>query len=376
MEKARPDLIPHLSTTRSPQQMHASMTRYGPFGQSLAPEVPYVVSIMPCTAKKDEAERPGMRGDVDAALTTRELAKMIKHRKIPFSSLPNDGQYDSPLGESTGAAAIFGASGGVLEAALRTAAHVLGIDAPIEYPDVRGVERGVKVAKIEGVGSVAAVSSIGAAIELLSDDSWKEDYLMIEVMACPGGCLGGGGEPKSDDPEILQKRARGIYEIDAKAEVRQSHENTEVQKLYDELLGHPLSETSERLLHTSYAARGSERDMLARFLDAVDHRDGETAARLFTDDAVWNTHTPMFGSVEGHEGIKSLINSKLPPVEQQAGAELPRHRLVSTIDGTDVVTPDGQQVHFNVELDDTTGRIKALSRVPLCLDPMDMDYCR
>jgi len=184
VEKVRPDLIPHLSTTKSPQQMHASMARYGPMGQMLAPEEPYVVSIMPCTAKKDESVRPGMRGDVDAAITTRELAKMIKHRKINFASLPNDGKYDSPLGESTGAAAIFGASGGVLEAALRTAADTLGIDAPIEHPQVRGVERGVKVASIKGVGSVAAVSSIGAAIELLSNEEWRDKYLMIEGTHC------------------------------------------------------------------------------------------------------------------------------------------------------------------------------------------------
>ena len=156
------------------------MSRYGPLAHLIAPEEPYVVSIMPCTAKKDESVRPGMRGDVDGVLTTRELAKLIKHRNIPFASLSNDGKYDSPLGESTGAAAIFGASGGVLEAALRTAANTLGIDAPIEYPQVRGVERGVKVATIEGVGSVAAVSSIGAAVELLSNESWKKDYLMIE----------------------------------------------------------------------------------------------------------------------------------------------------------------------------------------------------
>jgi NADH-quinone oxidoreductase subunit G len=373
VEKCRPDLIPHLSTTKSPQQMLGATTRYGPFGKSIAPEEPFLVSIMPCTAKKDEAVRPGMRGDVDAVLTTRELAKMIKHRKIPFASLPNDGQYDSPMGESTGAAAIFGASGGVLEAALRTASDALGIDAPLEHPDVRGVERGVKVSTIEGVGSVAAVSSIGAAIDLLKDDSWKEKFVMIEVMACPGGCLGGGGEPKSDDPEILQKRAKGIYSIDSDALVRKSHENIEVQQIYKEVFDHPLSETSEKLLHTTYAPRGSPRDMLGRFLDAVDHRDGVKAASLLTDDAVWNTNTPIFGVVEGREEIISLVSSKLPPVKTCAGIDPPRHRLASAIEGTEVIMPNGERVHFNVDLDETTGRIKSLSREALCAELINSD---
>jgi NADH-quinone oxidoreductase subunit G len=375
VEKSRPDLIPHISTTKSPQQMHAAATRYGPFGKSLAPEKPFTVSIMPCTAKKDEAVRPGLRGDIDAVLTTRELARMLKHRHIPFASLPNDGKYDSPLGESTGAAAIFGASGGVLEAALRTAADALGIDAPLDHPQVRGVDRGVKVSKIEGVGQVAAVSSIGAAVELLKDESWKKDFIMIEVMACPGGCLGGGGEPKSDDPDILKKRAAAIYAIDAGSAVRKSHENAEVKQLYKDVFDHPLSEKSEELLHTSYSPRGSERDMLARFLDAVDHRDGHKAASLLAEDAEWNTNTPLYGSVKGREDIASVIDSKLPSITSRAGAVPPKHRLVSPIEGTDVFMPDGQQVHFYVSLDEN-GLIKSLSRIPLCTNLSDEEECR
>ncbi len=153
VEINRPDLIPHLSTTKSPQQMHGAISRYGPLAKKIAEETteePYIVSLMPCTAKKDESVRPGNRGDIDAVLTTRELAKMIHNRKIPFASLPNDGVYNSLLGESSGAAAIFGPSGGVLEAALRTARDALGLDNPVEYEGVRGVERGVKVATIEG----------------------------------------------------------------------------------------------------------------------------------------------------------------------------------------------------------------------------------
>lgn len=154
VELNRPDLIPHLSTAKSPQQMHGAISKCGPIAKEIASETgedPYVVSIMPCTAKKDESVRPGSRGDIDAVLTTRELAKMIRHRNIPFASLSDDGKYDSPMGESSGAAAIFGASGGVLEAALRTAADTLGLEnAPIEYQGVRGVDRGIKVATIEG----------------------------------------------------------------------------------------------------------------------------------------------------------------------------------------------------------------------------------
>lgn len=192
VEMYRPDLLPHLSTAKSPQQMHAAVSKWGPFAKMLDEE-PFVVSIMPCTAKKDEAVRPGHRGDVDAVLTTRELAKLIKRKKIDFASLPNDGKYDSPLGESTGAAEIFGASGGVLEAALRTAADELGIkDAPLEWKSLRGVNEKIKVATVPGVGNVAVANSIAAAIDLLSNDDWKKDYIMIEVMACPGGCLGGG----------------------------------------------------------------------------------------------------------------------------------------------------------------------------------------
>jgi len=133
--------------------MHGAVSRYGPIAKKIAEETndePYIVSIMPCTAKKDESVRPGNRGDIDAVLTTRELAKMIRHRNIPFASLPNDGVYDSPMGESSGAAAIFAASGGVMEAALRTAADALGLKGMVEYKGVRGVDRGVKQITIEG----------------------------------------------------------------------------------------------------------------------------------------------------------------------------------------------------------------------------------
>ena len=229
---------------------------------------------------------------------------------------------------------------------------------------VRGVERGVKVATIEGIGSVAAVSSIGSAIELLSNDDWKEKFIMIEIMTCPGGCLGGGGEPKSDDPHILSKRMKGIYSIDETSTKRKSHENAEVKKLYDDMLGHPLSETSERLLHTTYAARGSERDMLSRFLSAVDHRDGATASMLVSDNCIWDTQTSVYGAACGKDDIAELIEGRLPRIPRRCGQELPKHRLVSPTEGTDVMAPDGTKVHFGVSLDDS-GKIKSLTRVPI-----------
>jgi len=307
-----------------------------------------------------------MRGDTDAVLTTRELAKLIKHKGINFASLPEDGKYDGPLGESTGAAVIFGASGGVLEAALRTAADVLGIkDAPIDWKTVRGVSAPIKEATVPGVGTVAAVNSIAAANELLSNDEWKDKYLMIEVMTCPGGCLGGGGQPKSDDPNILEKRAESIYQIDKDMPVRKSHENKEVRQIYEDWLGDPLSETSEKYLHASYAARGSPRNMLMRFLDAVDHRDAMVASSLFTEDGVWETNTATkSGILKGREAISEFVKSKLPALEIVARGELhPRHKMLDHAEGTDVLSPiKGVKFHFDVEQDEKSGLIKTLKR--------------
>ena len=177
-----------------------------------------------------------------------------------------------------------------------------------------------------------------------------------------GGCLGGGGEPKSDDPDILQKRMRGIYQIDSTSAIRKSHENKEVQQLYQDMLdGKPLSETSERLLHTSYAPRGSPREKLGRFLSAVDQRDGRGAASLCTDNVVWNTNMGMFGAACGRDGVEELIRDKLPKVIRGGGVEFPRHRLASPTDGTDVIGPDGSSHHFEVVLDQS-GLIKTLTR--------------
>jgi len=356
VELNRPDLLPHLSTTKSPQQMHGAIAKRGAFARSLGPgfaegkSEPYVVSVMPCTAKKDEARRPGQSGDVDHVLTTRELARMIRSRGIPFGALSEDGQFDSPLGESTGAAQIFGASGGVMEAMVRTVSHLTGADdaVSLEWEALRGMREGVKTATIPGIGTVAVCNGIASAQRLLEDEAWRDEFIAIEVMACVGGCLGGGGEPKSMDPQILQKRAAGIYRADSKAQRRRSFENVEVQALYASELTEPNSPAAHRLLHTHYAARTSERALLMRFLDCVDRRDGAAAARLFAHDGVWSTAS-AFGDICGAAEIEAFIDTRLPP--RQYGAKYAQHHMASasSIDDLTVVTPDGTHCRFDLE---------------------------
>jgi NADH-quinone oxidoreductase subunit G len=357
VELHRPDLLGHLSTAKSPQQMHGAIAKRGAFARSLGPDFaagnaePYVVSVMPCTAKKDEAARPGMSGDVDHVLTTRELARMIRSRGIAFGALAEDGAFDSPLGESTGAAQIFGASGGVMEALVRTAVNLKGASdsLPLECRGLRGVRDGVKTAAIPGIGTVAVCNGIAAAQQLLETDNWRRDFVAIEVMACVGGCLGGGGEPKSLDPDILAKRARAVYGIDTEAPRRRSHENRDVQKLYDTELGAPNSPRAYALLHTQYAPRRSKRALLMRFLDCVDRRDGEGAARLFHPDAIWSTGSP-FGEIRGRREIADFTNHTLPA--QSFGAAQTRHRMASpaSLHDLSVLTPDGQLCRFELEV--------------------------
>ncbi|HEY9109424.1 MAG TPA: [FeFe] hydrogenase, group A, partial [Roseateles sp.] len=297
VEIHRPDLLTHLSTTRSPQQMHGALTKRGPFARSLGPEFAagrqqvYAVSVMPCTAKKDESMRPGMAGDVDHVLTTRELARMIRARGIAFGALPEDGRFDDPLGEGTGAGQIFGASGGVMEALVRTVSHRLGTEAAsrLDWQPLRGVDEGIKQADVPGIGRVAVCNGIAAAQRLLQSQGWRSEFVAIEVMGCVGGCLGGGGEPKSLDPQVLHKRMQAVYDLDRQAPRRRSHENPGVQALYEAELGVPNSPAAQTLLHTSYAPRGSDRLLLMRFLDAVDRRDAAGAAALFHPDGRWVT---------------------------------------------------------------------------------------
>lgn len=358
VEINRPDLLPHLSTTKSPQQMHGALTKRGAFARALGPEFadgkvePYVVSVMPCTAKKDEAMRPGLSGDIDHVLTTRELARMIRARGIAFGSLSENADFDNPLGESTGAGQIFGASGGVMEAVVRTASHLIGHESSLqlEWNQLRGIGAGIKTAEVPGLGKVAICNGIAAAQRMLATETWRDEYVAIEVMACVGGCLGGGGEPKSMDPLILEKRMHAVYALDKQSPRRRSHENQQVQKLYATDLKETNSVRAHALLHTSYAARNSKRLLLMRFLDCVDRRDSSGAANLLHPDALWSTASP-FGDIHGTPDIKTLIKTRLPP--RKYGPEYRRHRMESAadIDDLTVLSPAGERCRFSVEID-------------------------
>jgi len=358
VELNRPDLLSHLSSAKSPQQMHGALTKRGAFARSLGADFaegkaePYVVSVMPCTAKKDESMRPGLSGDLDRVLTTRELARMIRARGIAFASLPDDGVFDHPLGESTGAGQIFGASGGVMEAIVRTASHFLGKEdsLPLEWQQLRGVNQKVKTAEVPGIGKVAICNGIATLQQLLETETWREEYVAIEVMACVGGCLGGGGEPKSMDPQVLEKRVQAIYAIDKNAPRRRSYENRDVQKLYATELQEPNSERAHALLHTSYAGRRSKRLLLMQFLDCVDRRDASGASRLFHAEGSWSTASPV-GDIQGRANIESFIQSRLPP--RQYGPAFVRHRMASTADPEDltVLTPAGERCRFSLDVE-------------------------
>lgn len=267
-----PDFIPNLSTCKSPNQMQGAVTKtYFARQNDLDPRDIYVVSVMPCTAKKFEIARPefGRDGyrDVDANLTTRELARMIRQAGLDFVHLPEE-EFDDMLGESSGAGVIFGVTGGVMEAALRTVVDVLtGEDMPrLEYADVRGLE-GIKEATVNVNGTdikVAIVHGTANAAKLLNAiRAGEKTYHFIEVMGCPGGCVTGGGQPIVDartryfiDPRAA--RAAATYSEDESMAIRKSHKNPAVQKLYAEFLGEPNSHIAHELLHTTYVDRSKE----------------------------------------------------------------------------------------------------------------------
>jgi iron-only hydrogenase group A len=250
------DLLKNISTCKSPQQMFGALSKtYYADQEKLKRENIVSVSIMPCTAKKFESKRSEMKDDVDIVLTTRELAKLIKSYSIDFLNLEIT-PFDAPFGISTGAAAIFGTSGGVMEAALRTAYEILTDETldTIDFNMVRGLT-GTKEATIKILDqeiNVAIVSGLENAKQLLKN---KEKYHFIEIMACPGGCLNGGGQPLYTDQEVLKKRMEGLYSIDRKRSIRRSHKNPAIQKIYEVFLINPLSEKSHELLHTSYKQR-------------------------------------------------------------------------------------------------------------------------
>lgn len=261
-----PELVPHLSSCKSPHEMLGSLIKtYYAKKENIEPEKIYVVSVMPCIAKKYERQRKELSNnglfDVDCVITTRELARMIKYANIRFNNL-EDSEFDSPLGTSTGAAAIFGTTGGVMEAALRTAQDILtGKDLDkIDFEQVRG-EKGIKKATVNINGKdikVVAASGLGNAQKIMEEiKSGEADYQFVEIMACPGGCIMGGGQPiKSSktraEIDIRKLRADALYSIDEKSQIRKSHENPVLKKVYEEFLDSPGSYRAEKLLHTTY----------------------------------------------------------------------------------------------------------------------------
>ena len=268
MEHEYPDLLQHLSTCKSPQSMFSPIARHY-FAEKVLnkkPDEVIVMSIMPCVAKKYEVSREelGRDGylDTDISLTTRELARMIKEAGIELDNL-EEAEFDSPLGYSTGAADIFGATGGVLEAALRTAYHdITKEEAPsLDFKEVRGMT-GIKEASLEIAGhtvNVAATSSLGNARKLMDElRQGNSKYHLIEIMACPGGCVSGGGQPYNHgDYNIVKARAKALYEIDAHKKDRLSHHNPDIIKLYDEFLGERGGHKAHDLLHTKYSDKSN-----------------------------------------------------------------------------------------------------------------------
>lgn len=261
IELKYPELLDHLSTAKSPQQMFGAIAKtYYPEKAGIDPAKIVSVSVMPCTAKKAEAARPEMCDsgyrDVDIVITTRELGRMIREAGIDFKNLPEE-NFDSPLGTGSGAGVIFGTTGGVMEAALRTVADVLaGENLPhVDYEEVRGMEH-TREAELEIAGKkikIAVVHTLKSAMEMLERvKNGTADYQFIEVMACPGGCIGGGGQPVPVNAEIRKLRRKGLFDCDRANELRKSHENPEIIELYDTWLGKPLGEKAHNLLHTHY----------------------------------------------------------------------------------------------------------------------------
>ena len=263
-----PEFIPNLSTCKSPHQMLGALVKtYYAEKEGIDPANMVVVSVMPCTAKKFECTRPEMSDsgyqDVDYVLTTRELARMIREAGIAFLDLPEE-TYDNPLGEYTGAATIFGATGGVMEAALRTVYEILTGKTleDVDFKVVRGLEGSKEaVVPIAGVGDVrvAVAHGLGNARKLLDKiKAGGPQYHFIEVMACPGGCVAGGGQPIPVSNEKRRLRAEALYAEDKGSKNRKSHENPAIKQIYAEYLGEPLGQKSHKLLHTKYTPRSKD----------------------------------------------------------------------------------------------------------------------
>ena len=270
MEKYATDFIPNFSSAKSPQQMLGAMAKsYYAEKSGVEAKDMYVVSIMPCTAKKFEVSRDDNMSstgfqDVDVALTTRELARMIKQAGIDFANLPDE-EADSLLGAYTGAGTIFGVTGGVMEAALRSAYYLITKEdlADVNFQECRGLE-GVKEAEIDIKGTKVRIAiahqmgNVEAVLNKVREAKEKGEetpWHFIEVMACRGGCIGGGGQPHGATDEIRKKRTAGIYTDDEKSELRCSHHNPMITKIYEDFLGEPLGHKAHELLHTNYHER-------------------------------------------------------------------------------------------------------------------------
>ncbi|MEG6511692.1 NADH-dependent [FeFe] hydrogenase, group A6 [Desulforamulus ruminis] len=266
-----PEFIHHLSSCKSPMEMFGALAKtYYAQKKGIGPKDMVVVGVMPCTAKKFEAARPEMKTygfqDVDYVLTTRELARMIKEADLDLRKMPEE-SFDQPLGLSSGAANIFAATGGVMEAAIRTALALTGGKemGRLEFKELRGI-RGVKEAELELKGQkirLAVAHGTSNARKLMERLKRGEQFHFIEIMACAGGCVGGGGQPVTRDPEKPEltlehrsQRAKGLYALDLGKELRRSHENKAVLQVYEEFLGEPMSKKAKEILHTRYTARG------------------------------------------------------------------------------------------------------------------------
>jgi len=264
-----PELLPNLSTCKSPQEMMgATIKGYLARKQNIDSKDIFVVSVMPCTAKKYEAQRPELSSqagvaDVDAVITTRQLNRMMQIFGIDFASLAEE-EFDRPFGEPTGSGDIFAASGGVMESALRTAYHLLtGKDLErVDFEDVRGMQ-GVKEASVtvgERTIRIAVANRLANARQIAErvkqgDSPWD----FVEVMACPGGCVGGGGQLFGYDPERVQKRIKAVYSLEKNRSVRMSYKNPAIASIYKDYFGEPGSHTAHELLHTEYAPRAAQR---------------------------------------------------------------------------------------------------------------------
>lgn len=264
-----PDFLPHLSTCKSPQQMFGAVLKsYYCQKNNIDPKDLFVVSVIPCTAKKFEVTREEHKSsgyeDVDVALTTRELGQMIKEAGIDFTALPDE-KFDNPFEIASGAGAIFGATGGVMEAALRTAAFMLdGTTEALEFKEVRGTQN-IKEATYTVAGvevNVAVASGLSNARKIIEQiNAGEKNYHMVEIMACPGGCINGGGQPIQSDSvknyvDLKSIRAKALYDADSSMDLRKSHESPVMDLLYDDFFEAPGKEKSHKYLHTTYVKRG------------------------------------------------------------------------------------------------------------------------